>query len=149
MEFDDFSIRIIAALFAGLFIGVEREIQNKNAGLKTNMLVSVGAAVFVSLSMHFRDEEFVDITRVMGQVVSGIGFIGAGVILHRGTTVKGLNTAATIWCSAAAGCLAAVGLFKELALLAGLIVFVNVLFRPVNDYINRKFGTVDEDKKKD
>lgn len=140
MDIMEFSIRIGAALLSGLCIGVEREIRNKNAGLKTNALVSLGAAVFVLISLHFKGEPYVDMTRVMGQVVTGIGFIGAGVILHTGTTVRGLTTAATIWCSAGAGCLAAVGLYKELLVLTLLIVFVNVVFGAMDKYINRKFN---------
>jgi putative Mg2+ transporter-C (MgtC) family protein len=139
-ELWEYGIRIGAALFSGLFIGVEREIRNKNAGLKTNALVSLGAAVFVLTSLHFRGEPSVDITRVMGQVVTGIGFIGAGVILHTGTTVRGLTTAATVWCSAGAGCLAAVGLYPELLMLTVLIVFVNVFFGYLDKYINRKLN---------
>lgn len=134
----EYGIRIGAALLSGLLIGIEREIRNKNAGLKTNALVSLGAAVFVLVSLHFRGEPSVDITRVMGQVVTGIGFIGAGVILHTGTTVRGLTTAATVWCSAGAGCLAAVGLYAELFILTLLIVFVNVFFGYLDKYINRK-----------
>lgn len=142
----EYGIRIGAALFSGLFIGIEREIRNKNAGLKTNALVSLGAAVFVLVSLHFRGEPSVDITRVMGQVVTGIGFIGAGVILHTGTTVRGLTTAATVWCSAGAGCLAAVGLYPELLLLTILIVFVNVFFGYLDKYINRKLNQDPNDK---
>lgn len=144
-----FGLRIGAALFSGLFIGIEREIRNKNAGLKTNALVSLGAAVFVLISLHFRGEPSVDITRVMGQVVTGIGFIGAGVILHTGTTVRGLTTAATVWCSAAAGCLAAVGLYEELLALTLLIVFVNVFFGYLDKFINRKLNRDPENKTED
>ncbi len=149
MELWDFGLRIGAALLSGLFIGVEREIRNKNAGLKTNALVSLGAAVFVLVSFHFRGEPSVDITRVMGQVVTGIGFIGAGVILHTGTTVRGLTTAATVWCSAGAGCLAAVGLYSELLVLTLLIVFVNVFFGYMDKYINKKLNRDPDHKTED
>jgi putative Mg2+ transporter-C (MgtC) family protein len=138
MDLWQFSIRIGAALLAGFLIGIEREIRNKNAGLKTNALVSLGAAVFVIASFHFRGESSVDITRVLGQVVTGIGFIGAGVILHTGTTVRGLTTAATVWCSAGAGCLAAIGLYKELAVLTVLILVVNIFFGSLDKFINKK-----------
>lgn len=140
MDLWQFSIRVGAALLAGLLIGIEREIRNKNAGLKTNALVSLGAAVFVIASLHFRGESSVDITRVLGQVVTGIGFIGAGVILHTGTTVRGLTTAATVWCSAGAGCLAAIGLYAELAVLTVIILFVNVFFGALDNFINRKMN---------
>lgn len=140
MDLLEFSLRLGAALTAGLFIGVEREVQNKNAGLKTNALVSVGAAVFVLASLHFKGLENVDISRVLGQVVTGIGFIGAGVILHKGNTVTGITTAATVWCSAGAGCIAAIGLYKELLVLTILIVFVNVAFRKLDRLINQKIN---------
>lgn len=149
MDLLDFGLRIGAALLAGLLIGIERELRNKNAGLKTNALVSLGAAVFVFISLHFRNESNVDITRVLGQVVTGIGFIGAGVILHKGSTVRGLTTAATVWCSAGAGCLAAVGLFKELMILTAVILFVNVFFGELDNYINRKMDRDPEKKTED
>lgn len=149
MDLWEYGLRIGAALLSGLFIGVEREIRNKNAGLKTNALVSLGAAVFVLVSLHFRGEPSVDITRVMGQVVTGIGFIGAGVILHTGTTVRGLTTAATVWCSAGAGCLAAVGLYAELLVLTLIIVFVNVFFGYLDKYINKKLNRDPDHKTED
>lgn len=149
MELLEFGFRIGAALLAGLFIGIEREIHNKNAGLKTNALVSLGAAVFVLTSLNFEGDKYVDTTRVIGQVVTGIGFLGAGVILHKGTVVRGLTTAATVWCSAGAGCLAAIGQFVELFLLVGVIVFVNVVFQPADKFIAKLFGHENEERKED
>ena len=146
MELLEFGFRIGAALLAGLFIGIEREIHNKNAGLKTNALVALGAAVFVITSLSFAGDDYVDTTRVIGQVVTGIGFIGAGVILHKGTIVRGLTTAATVWCSAGAGCLAAIGQYAELAVLVSVIVFVNVVFNPVDKFIAKLFGHKGHDK---
>ncbi|WP_324719795.1 MgtC/SapB family protein [Salinimicrobium sp. HB62] len=146
MELLEFAFRIGAALLAGLFIGMEREIHNKNAGLKTNALVSLGAAVFVLTSLAFAGDDYVDTTRVIGQVVTGIGFIGAGVILHKGTIVRGLTTAATVWCSAGAGCLAAIGQYAELSVLVAVIVFVNVVFNPVDKFIAKLFGHKGDDK---
>ncbi|MHA6279227.1 MgtC/SapB family protein [Salinimicrobium sp. CAU 1759] len=146
MELLEFGFRIGAALLAGLFIGMEREIHNKNAGLKTNALVSIGAAVFVLTSLTFAGDDYVDTTRVIGQVVTGIGFIGAGVILHKGTIVRGLTTAATVWCSAGAGCLAAIGQYAELSVLVAVIVFVNVVFNPVDKLIAKLFDHKGDDK---
>ncbi len=146
MDLLEFGFRIGAALLAGLFIGIEREIHNKNAGLKTNALVSLGSAVFVLTSLTFAGDDYVDTTRVIGQVVTGIGFIGAGVILHKGTIVRGLTTAATVWCSAGAGCLAAIGQYAELSILVAVIVFVNVVFNPVDKFIAKLFGHKEEDK---
>lgn len=149
MDVWDFFLRVTAALLSGMMIGIEREIRNKNAGLKTNALVALGAAVFVVISMQFQSEPGVDITRVVGQVVTGIGFIGAGVILHKGTTVRGLTTAATVWCSAGAGCLAGVGFYKELVVLTILIIFVNVIFGAVDSFIDKKLDRDPRNKVED
>ena len=127
MELLEFSTRVGIATLAGLFIGAEREFRKKSAGLKTNSLVSLGACVFVLLSLTFRGEENVDITRVLGQIVSGIGFIGAGTILHYKQSIKGLNTAATIWCSAGAGCLAALEMYQDLVVVSGIIIIINLV----------------------
>lgn len=135
MELIDFSIKVGIAILGGFCIGIEREFKRKSAGLKTNSLVSVGACVFVLLSLEFRWDNSVDITRVMGQIVTGIGFIGAGTILQQGNKVAGLTTAATIWCSAGVGCLAALGMFAELAIVTGLVILVNLAF----SYAEKKF----------
>lgn len=124
----EFGIKVIIAALAGLIIGLEREIRGKDAGLKTNGLVSVGACVFVLISLQFHGEESVDITRVLGQVITGIGFIGAGAILQRDKRVEGITTAATIWCSAAAGALAAFDYYEELAALALIVLAINYGF---------------------
>lgn len=136
MEIIEFSSRIGMAALAGLIIGMEREMKGKSAGLKTNALVAIGSAVFVLLSLEFRGEEFVDTTRVIGQIVTGIGFIGAGTIIQRGGNVSGLTTAATIWCSAGAGCLAALDMYKELIIVGIFILIINFVF----SYLARKFN---------
>ena len=111
METSEFILRLLAAMAAGGIIGVERELSNKSAGLKTNMLVSIGACIYVLINLSIIDERGQgDPTRIIGQIVTGIGFLGGGVILHRGANVHGLTTAATIWCSAAIGCLAGLGM---------------------------------------
>lgn len=107
---------------------MEREYKGKDAGLKTNTLVSAGACAFVILSLEFTGKEFIDVTRVLGQVVTGIGFLGAGVILKRKNTVKGLTTAATVWCSAAAGCIAAFYMVTNLIIFTLAVVLVNIAF---------------------
>lgn len=127
MELLEFSTRVGIATLAGLLIGAERELSRKNAGLKTNALVALGSCIFILLSLNFRGEENVDITRVLGQIVSGIGFIGAGTILHYKTSVRGLNTAATIWCSAGTGCLAALAMYQELIVVSAIIIVVNLV----------------------
>ncbi|MDD4778316.1 MAG: MgtC/SapB family protein [Fermentimonas sp.] len=135
----DFILGLLAASVAGGAVGIERETSNKSAGLRTNMLVSVGSSVFVMISTYLLEGSNTgDPSRVMGQVVTGIGFLGAGVILHRGTNVKGLTTAATIWCSAALGCLAGFGLYWELAATTVLIIIINTLLRRTDSLFNIK-----------
>ncbi|MCM5663354.1 MgtC/SapB family protein [Galbibacter mesophilus] len=133
----DFILKLGSATVAGLLIGLEREYKGKSAGLKTNTLVSIGAAVFVIISMQYEHQFGVDATRVLSQVVVGIGFLGAGVILQKDNKIKGLTTAATIWCSAAAGCLAATALYVELAFLSTLVVIINLLFGYIDSKINK------------
>ncbi|MDY7394966.1 MgtC/SapB family protein [Aureibaculum sp. 2210JD6-5] len=131
-EHFSFLLKIGIAAFAGLLIGLEREYKGKEAGLKTNALVSIGSAVFILISLQFRGEEYADITRVLSQVVTGIGFLGAGVIIKRENNIEGLTTAATVWCSAAVGCLAAVGMYIELGFLTLTIIIINLLFGFIN-----------------
>lgn len=128
MDWTLFALRVGLATIAGLIIGLEREIQGKEAGLKTNALVSLGAAIFILMSLQFEGDQYVDITRVLGQIVVGIGFIGAGTILEKGRKVKGLTTAATVWCSAATGCLAGFGMYTELGIVCGIVLAINLVF---------------------
>lgn len=139
-EILDFAIKVALATLAGVCIGLEREYKGKNAGLKTNTLVALGACAFVLISFSFQGEENVDLTRVLGQVVTGIGFLGAGVILQIQDKVKGLSTAATIWCSAAAGCLAATFMLVELGILTVLVVVINIVFSRIDRKIEEQVG---------
>ena len=132
----DFLFKILLALAAGLLIGIEREYKGKDAGLKTNMLVSIGACAFVILSLEYQGGPYIDLTRVLSQVVTGIGFLGAGVILKKGDTVQGLTTAATVWCSAAAGCIAALYLVTDLILFTVAVLLVNLIFGLIGKKVN-------------
>lgn len=144
MTWELFALRVGLATIAGLVIGLERELQGKEAGLKTNALVSLGAAIFILMSLEFEGDKYVDITRVLGQVVVGIGFIGAGTILEKQRKVKGLTTAATVWCSAASGCLAGFGLYKELAVVSGIILCINLVFGYIEHKMKKKAKDQDE-----
>ena len=124
-------------------MGLERQISNKSAGLRTNTLVAVGACIFTMISFLLT-EQTGDPSRVIGQIVTGIGFLGAGVILHQGANVHGLTTAATIWCSAALGCLAGLGYFMETAACTVLIILVNSAFKKAD----RWFTPHQDDKKR-
>lgn len=120
----------------GTLIGLERQWRQRTAGLRTNVLVAVGAAAFSDLGMRLLGVE--GATRIISYVVSGIGFLGAGVILKDGTTIRGLNTAATLWCSAAVGTLSGSGLSMEAATLAGFVLAGNTLLRPLVNWVNRR-----------
>ncbi len=123
-----FAARLLAALALGAAIGVERQWRRRLAGLQTNALVALGAAGFVGFSQMLSGDA--SPSRVAAQVVSGIGFLGAGVIFKDGFGVRGLNTAATLWCAAAVGVMCGAGFVAEAALLAALVVGVNLLLKP-------------------
>lgn len=140
MSTTEFFTRLVIALFAGLIIGFERQWHHKETGLKTNMLVATGAAAFVLLSIKVAaTAPNIDVTRITAQVVMGVGFLGAGVIFREGANVHGLNSAATIWCSAAIGCIAASGYFAEALICTFLVTIVNTVLEPIDKWMrNRK-----------
>ena len=137
IEIKEFAFRLLLAMVAGIIIGLERQIHHKSAGTRTNALVAMGSAIFVLISLQITGEKGGDSTRIIGQIVTGIGFLGAGVILHQGMNIQGLTTAATIWCSSAIGCLAAAGYYTEVAVCVVAVVFVNVLLRLLDDWIKK------------
>ena len=124
------------AFVLGSLIGVERQLRQRNAGLRTLTLtlVALGAAAFVNLGGRLLDAE--GETRIISYVVSGIGFLGVGVIMKKGAQIRGLNTAATLWGSAAVGAFAGAGLLIEAAIVAAFVLGGNTLLRPVVNAIN-------------
>lgn len=133
---DAAAINLATALGCGAVIGSERQVRQRMAGLRTNALVALGAAAFVTFSGLFPDE--VSPTRVAAQIVSGIGFLGAGLIFRDGFNIHGINTAATLWCSAAVGMMAGAGAQLYALMLTGFVVFVNLGLRPVVKWIKKK-----------
>ena len=129
------AVNLGVALACGALIGSERQVRQRMAGLRTNALVALGAASFVIFSALYPDE--VSPTRVAAQIVSGIGFLGAGIIFRDGFNVHGLNTAATLWCSAGVGMMAGHGAWEHALLLTGLVVFVNLGLRPLVKLLKR------------
>ncbi|NEY89151.1 MgtC/SapB family protein [Tabrizicola oligotrophica] len=123
------------ALSCGAVIGSERQVRQRMAGLRTNALVALGAAAFVIFSQLVPNE--VSPTRVAAQVVSGIGFLGAGIIFRDGFNVHGLNTAATLWCAAAVGLVAGIGAWEYALLLTAGVVFVNLGLRPLVKFLKK------------
>ncbi|MGU3493542.1 MgtC/SapB family protein [Xanthobacteraceae bacterium A53D] len=135
MPFLDTVLSYVAAFICGTLIGAERQYRQRNAGLRTNVLVAIGAAGFADLAQGLAGDT--EAVRVISYVVSGIGFLGAGVIMKEGLNVRGLNTAATLWCSAAVGCCAGVDKLAEAALLTAFVLAGNTLLRPLVNAINR------------
>lgn len=129
------ALNMFAALACGAVIGSERQVRQRMAGLRTNALVALGAASFVTFSGLFPNE--VSQTRVAAQIVSGIGFLGAGIIFRDGFNVHGLNTAATLWCSAGVGMMAGAGAWDLALLLTAMVVFVNLGLRPLVKWLKR------------
>ena len=127
-----FASRLVIALVCGILIGLERQLRQRSAGLTTNALVSVGACVFILISETVIANAVAaggpvnnDNLRVLAQIVTGMGFLGAGVILRDGFTIHGLNSATTLWCSAAVGSMCGYGLWREAVIAVLVILFIN------------------------
>jgi putative Mg2+ transporter-C (MgtC) family protein len=137
----DLAVRMLIAAILGAAIGLEREIHEHPAGMRTHLLVSLGTAIFTVLSIYGFEgitangvSPTVDPTRIAAQVVSGIGFLGAGAILKYGTSIRGLTTAASLWTTAAIGMAAGAGEW----LIAGVGTFITVFsLWPLNAFVAR------------
>jgi putative Mg2+ transporter-C (MgtC) family protein len=120
-----FLVRCGVAVVCGALIGIERELKRKPAGFRTNILICLGASIYMATGLLLRDGDQVDPTRIAAQVVTGIGFLGAGCIIQAGRQVTGLTSAATIWVVASIGILAGAG-FPILALTASALVLITL-----------------------
>ncbi|MBV8052574.1 MAG: MgtC/SapB family protein [Acidobacteriaceae bacterium] len=129
MVWHHFTLDLAIALLLGAIIGAERQWHQRIAGLRTNSLVAAGSAMFVSIT--YLVPLNATSLQIAAQVVSGIGFLGAGVIMREGLTIRGLNTAATLWCSAAVGALCGLGFIREALIAAAGVVGVNLCLRPI------------------
>lgn len=135
-DWHELALRILAGASFGIIIGFERQWRARTAGLRTNALVALGATLFVIMGAYsFGDG---DPTRVAAQIVSGIGFLGAGVIMQQGASISGLNTAATLWASAAVGALAGAGMLHIAAFGTLAVIGANILLRPVARMLDRR-----------
>ncbi|HZM02300.1 MAG TPA: MgtC/SapB family protein [Candidatus Saccharimonadales bacterium] len=126
-------VGILLATLLGSVIGLERQWRQRFAGLRTNALVATGAAAFAVAAVS--PLCMANPAPVLGAIVTGIGFLGAGVIFKEDFSVSGLNTAATLWCSAAVGTLSGMGLKAEAVALAALVVGINMVLRPLARYL--------------
>jgi len=130
-----FATRLAVAALLGIAIGFERQWRQRSAGLHTSSLVAIGAALFALLDTVLGKA---DTTRIVAGVVTGVGFIAGGVILKSGPNITGLNTAATIWATAAVGALAGFGLWREAGTAAATVIVLNLVLQPVADAIDAR-----------
>ena len=132
----DTLVSLLTAFVLGGLIGFERQYRQRTAGLRTNVLVAVGAAIFVDIANRLHGND--GAVHVIAYVVSGIGFLGAGVIMREEGNVRGLNTAATLWCSGAVGACAGADLIFEALLGTVFVLLANTALRPLGNLINRQ-----------
>lgn len=135
LEYFNTLVSLASAFVLGMLIGAERQFRNRSAGLRTNVLVALGASAFVDLGARLNGNP--GAVHIAAYVISGIGFLGAGSILRDGANVRGINTAATLWSSAAAGALAGADMVIEAATLTFFVLAGNTLLRPLVNGINR------------
>lgn len=134
--YQDVIIRLLLALLLGGLIGIERQFGNHDAGLKTHILVCLGAAGIMIMSQNLYLTYSTDISRIGAQVVSGIGFLGAGCILVNGNKIKGLTTAAGLWTTACVGLIVGVGYYFVASVIVALTLLTTLLLKPVVFIIN-------------
>lgn len=139
MEFREFLLGLLICFLLSFLLGIERQYRRRFLGLRTMILVSVGSYLFVSFSFLLTGYQ-TDASRIAAQVVAGIGFLGAGVIIkdNKNSKVRGLTTAATLWCDASIGVLCAGGFIKEAIVASLVVLFANVILRYINMFVNTK-----------
>lgn len=128
-------IRILVAAVLGGVIGIEREVREHTAGFRTHILVSVGAAAFTLASSYGLEGTGLDPNRISAQVVTGIGFLGAGAIIRYGVSVRGLTTAASLWTVSAVGLLSAQGFYSAALITTGLVMVSLYVLRVIEERI--------------
>jgi putative Mg2+ transporter-C (MgtC) family protein len=135
----ELTLRLLLAAGLGAAIGLERELRRKPAGLRTNILIALGAALFTTLSMRLAVGGGTP-DRIAAQIVTGIGFLGAGAILRSGHSITGMTTAATIWVNAAVGMAAGAGEFAMATIATAITLAVLALLPPLEVYFERRGG---------
>jgi len=135
MSMSDILMRLLIAAVLGIAIGTERQWRGHPAGIQTSSLVCFGAALYSLITPALGAANDY---RIVASIVTGVGFLAGGVILKEGLSVTGLNTAATIWSTAAVGALAGVGLWREAALAAFAIIALNLFFFPFTKWIDAR-----------
>lgn len=133
-------VRLLVAAGLGAAIGLEREFRQKPAGLRTNILIAVGSALFTTASLMIAQEHGGSPDRIAAQVVTGIGFLGGGAILRSGKNVHGMTTAATIWVNAAIGMTAGAGAYTVAATATLITLIVLMVLPPIERYFEQRSG---------
>lgn len=141
MSYMDFVARVLLSLMLGFFVGLERQLTGHPAGIRINVLIALGTSFFTLFPMLYGSEQMF---RVAASIVSGVGFLCSGVIFKEGGTVRGINTAATLWCTAAIGVLASTGMYAMAISATGILVISNMLLRPMVRKLVPLSGMVDE-----
>jgi putative Mg2+ transporter-C (MgtC) family protein len=136
--------RLLTAALLGALLGFEREVKQKSAGLRTNILIAVGAALFTLMSYELAEEAKGDPGRVAAQIVTGIGFLGAGAIMRTGSGIQGLTTAATVWVNAAVGVAAGGGEYHLAFIATGVTLAALLVLAPLERTIAQRFGSPDK-----
>lgn len=137
----EFEHRLFLAFVLGTVIGLERQWRHKIAGVKTNALVAGGAALFILVSEKIAGDPS-GAARIAANIVTGVGFLGAGVLMRNGTNITGINTAATIWCSSAIGSLAGLGYWYEALVGTAFVVIGNIVLRPIGEKIDQRIKQI-------
>jgi putative Mg2+ transporter-C (MgtC) family protein len=144
----DLMLRLLLAAGLGAAIGIERELHRKPAGLRTNMLIAVGAALFTTVSVHSGNGGGTP-DRIAAQIVTGVGFLGAGAILRSGQSVHGMTTAATIWVNAAVGMAVGAGEYAMASVATLITLIVLAALQPLENYFDRRRGPNQTPKHRD
>jgi putative Mg2+ transporter-C (MgtC) family protein len=132
----DLTLRLLLAAGLGAVMGLERELRHKPAGLRTNILIGLGSALFTTMSIQIGAGGTPD--RIASQIVTGIGFLGAGAILRSGGSIHGMTTAATIWVNAAVGIAAGAGEYLMATIATAITIVVLAVLGPVESYFERR-----------
>lgn len=144
-----FALRSLCALMAGLILGIERTLSLHAAGIKTLAFVAMGSGMFASLSFYLYEiYPHTDPTRIIGQIVTGIGFLGAGVIFKSGAKVEGLTSSAMIWAACALGTIAGTGLYLVSIFAAITVVCITLFLRKFEKFVEEKAAKDKKEEKK-
>jgi putative Mg2+ transporter-C (MgtC) family protein len=141
--------RLILAALLGAALGFERELRQKSAGLRTNILIAVGSAVFTLMSVAMADTAGGDHTRIAAQIVTGVGFLGAGAIMRTNAGIQGLTTAATVWVNAAIGVAAGAGEYHLAVIGTAVALVVLLVMAPLEGFLDRRLALRRQDNGED